>query len=56
VWGEVGLPGEDDVEAEVAATIGGTLESCRLEEVDDRCSINEEDIESDKAALESRMR
>jgi hypothetical protein len=36
VCGETGLPGEDDVEMDVAATIGGTLDKCRLEELDER--------------------
>ena len=36
VCGDIGLPGEDDVETEVAATIGGTLDSCRLDELDER--------------------
>jgi hypothetical protein len=49
----MGLPGDDEVEAEVAATIGGTLESCLLEELEERC--NDMDIESDRAALESRI-
>jgi hypothetical protein len=53
VWGEMGLPGDEDVEAEVAATIGGTLESCLLEELEERC--NDMDIESDRAAFESRI-
>ena len=56
VCGEMGLPGEEDVEIEVPATIGGTLESCLLEELDDRCSIKDEDIDSDSAAFESLMR
>ena len=47
------MPGDDDVEADVAATIGGTLDSCRLEELEDRCS--DMDMESDRAAFESRI-
>jgi hypothetical protein len=39
----------------VAATIGGTLESCRLEELDDRCKIFDEDIDSVNALFESRI-
>jgi hypothetical protein len=54
VWGETGFPGDDDVEADVAATIGGTLESCRLEELEERCS--DIDIDSDRAVFESRIR
>jgi len=33
----MGLPGEDEVDMEVPATMGGTLDSCRLEELDDLC-------------------
>ena len=51
----MGFPGEDEVEIDVPATIGGTPESCRLEEADDLCNINDEDMESDNAALESRI-
>ena len=47
------MPGDDEVEADVAATMAGTLESCREDDVEDRCSINEDDIESDKAAFAS---
>lgn len=56
VCGERGLPGDEDVEADVAATMGGTLESWREDELDERWSIRDEDRESDKAALESRIR
>lgn len=38
------------------ATIGGTPESCLLEELDERCKSKEDDIESERAALESLMR
>ena len=54
--GDIGLPGDEDVEAEVAATIGGTLDNWRLEELDERWSINDEDMDSDSTALESRIR
>ena len=40
VWGacgEIGFPGDDEVDIEVPATIGGTLDNCRLEELDERC-------------------
>jgi hypothetical protein len=48
VCGEMGFPGDDAVEKEVPATIGGTLESWRLDEEDDRCSIMDEETESDR--------
>lgn len=41
---------------DVPATIGGTPESCLLEEFDERCKSKDEDIESERAALESRIR
>jgi hypothetical protein len=49
------LPGEEDTDIEVAATIGGTLESCLLEELDDRCNIVEEDMDSVRALFDSRI-
>lgn len=49
VCGDTGFPGEDDADIEVAATIGGTLDSCLLEELDERCNIVDEDIDSVKA-------
>ena len=55
VCGDMGFPGDEDVEREVAATMGGTLASCLLEELDDRCISCEDEIDSDKAALESRI-
>jgi len=36
--------------------MGGTLESWRLEELEERWRRREEDIESDRAEVESRMR
>lgn len=56
MWGEMGFPGEEDVEIEVPATMGGTFDNCLLEDVDERGMSSEDDIESDKAALESLMR
>ena len=53
--GDIGLPGLDEVETEVAATIGGKDDSWRDEELDERWSICEEEIESESAALESRI-
>ena len=50
----MGFPGEE--EADAAVTIGGTFESCLLEDVDERSRMSDEDIESDKTALESFMR
>lgn len=56
VCGEIGFPGDDSVEIDVPATMGGTLESCLLDELDERCKRSEDDIESDKAAFESLIR
>jgi hypothetical protein len=36
VWGDIGFPGDEAVEIEVPATMGGTPESCLLEEMDER--------------------
>lgn len=47
------MPGEEDVDIEVAVTIGGTLDSCRLDELDDRCNIVDDDMDSVKALLDS---
>jgi hypothetical protein len=55
VCGETGLPGDEDADIEVAATIGGTLESCRLDELDDRCIIVDEDIDSVRRLFDSRI-
>ena len=52
VWGgcgEMGFPGEEDTDTEVAAAIAGTLESWRLDELSDRCSRADDDIDSVKA-------
>jgi hypothetical protein len=35
--------------------MGGTLDSWRLEELEDRCKSKDEDIESDKTAFDSLM-
>ena len=43
------------MEIDVPVTIGGTPDSCRLEETDDLCIIIDEDMESDNTALESRI-
>ena len=51
----MGFPGEDDADIDVAGTIGGTLDSCRLDELEDRCSIVDDDIYSVRALLDSRM-
>ena len=56
VRGEIRSPGEVELDKDVAATMGGTLDSWRLEELDERWSMSDEDIESDSAALESRSR
>lgn len=55
VWGDMGLPGEEAVETEVPATIGGTPDNCLLEEREERCMCIDCDIESDNAAFESRI-
>lgn len=41
---------------DVPATIGGTLDNCLLEDIDERWRCREDEIESDKTAFESRMR
>lgn len=41
---------------DVPATMGGTPDSCLLEELDERWRCREDDIESESAALESRIR
>lgn len=56
MWGEIGFPGEEDVDIEVPATIGGTLDNWRLDDADERWRSSEDDMESDSAALESRIR
>lgn len=56
VRGEIRSPGDEAIDVEVPATIGGTLDNCRLDELDDRWSIKDVDMESDNAAFESRMR
>ena len=55
VCGDIGFPGEEETDIELAATIGGTLDNWRLEEEDDRCRSVDDDIDSVKALLESRM-
>lgn len=58
VWGLMGLlPGDEEVEREATGppTSPGTLESCLDEGVLERCSMREEDIESDSWAVESRI-
>lgn len=55
VWGDMGLPGEEDIDIEVAATIAGTLDSCRLEELDDRWRSAEDDMDSDNMACDWRI-
>jgi hypothetical protein len=51
----MGLPGEDEVEIDVPATMGGTPDSCRLEETEDLCIMTDEDMESESTAFESRI-
>lgn len=56
VCGEIGLPGDDEPDKDAPPISPGIFDSCRLEDDDDRCSMTEEDMESDKCVLESRMR
>ena len=56
VRGDMRSPGDEDVDSEVPATIGGTLDNCRLEELEERWPSIDEDMESDKTACESRRR
>ena len=56
VWGEIGFPGDDEVDVEVPPIIGGTLGSCLLEDVDDRCRSRDDDMESESAVFESFIR
>lgn len=51
----MGFPGDDEVDMDVPVTIGGTPDSCRLEETEDLCSSIDDDMESDNATLESRI-
>ena len=36
VWGDTGFPGDDAVETDVPAAIGGTPDNCLLDELDER--------------------
>ena len=56
VCGEIGFPGDVETDMDVPATIAGKLDNFRLEEVEDCCSMSEDDIESDKAAFDSLIR
>ena len=56
MWGDIGFPGEDDVDTEVPWIIGGTLDNCLLDELDDLCKIKDDDIESDSTVFESLIR
>jgi hypothetical protein len=56
VCGEIGFPGDEAVDIEVPAIIAGTLDNCRLDDDDERCSIVEDETESDRAMCESLMR
>jgi hypothetical protein len=47
------LLGDDDAETEAGATIPGTLASCRLDELDDRCICIEDVMDSVNALFES---
>ena len=49
----MGFPGDEEVDIEVPGTIGGTLDNWRLDEVEDRWRSNDDDMESESAALES---
>jgi hypothetical protein len=56
VCGEMGFPGDEAVDTEVPAIIGGTLDNWRLDEVDDLCKSMDDDTESESAAWDSLMR
>jgi hypothetical protein len=53
VCGDRGLPGDDEADNEAGATIPGTLVSCRLDELEERCICTEEVIESVRALFDS---
>lgn len=55
VCGEIGLPGDEEVDME-PGIMPGTFCSCRLDELDDLCSITDDCIDSESWAVESRMR
>jgi hypothetical protein len=55
VCGEIGFPGDDDVDRDVAATMGGTLDNCRLEEDEDRCRRIDEVNDSVRMLCDSRI-
>jgi hypothetical protein len=56
VCGEIGFPGEEAVEKEVPAIMAGTLDSCRLDEDDERWSIVDAETDSASPVWESLMR
>lgn len=56
MWGEIGLPGDEAVDTDVPAIMAGTLESCRLDDDDDRCNMVDEETESESCAWESLRR
>lgn len=56
VCGEIGFPGDEAVETEVPATIGGTPDNCLLEAFEERRRCIDDDMDSERAAFESRMR
>jgi hypothetical protein len=56
VCGESGLLGDDEADMDAGLTMLGTLASCRLDELDDRCRCIDEVIDSVRALLASRIR
>lgn len=56
VWGDTGLPGDEEADMEAGATMPGTLVNCLLEELDDRCICTDEVMDSVRALLESLIR
>jgi len=52
----MGFPGEEEVEKEVPAIICGTLESWRLEEVEERWRACDEVTESERPTWDSLTR
>jgi hypothetical protein len=53
VCGECGFPGDEEADMDAGGSIPGTLASCLLEELDERCICMEEVIDSVRALLDS---
>lgn len=50
------MPGEDETDTDAGAAMLGTLDSCRLDELEERCICIDEVIESVSAWFDSFMR